>query len=512
MRTIKLMDCTLRDGGYINNWEFGYEAICGICSKVAEAGIEFIEVGFIRNCMYQKNRSIFPDNESLASVINPKKENASYIGMIDMNDPIPLDKLSYRKEDSVDYLRVIFKKHKIEEGYEYCREVQKLGYGLFVQPVDADGYSDKEFIELIYRFNDLTPFAFYIVDTLGDIKKKDFLRLVKLADHNLKEEIALGYHSHNNFQQAFGNAEAMTELNMQRDLIIDGCVWGMGRGAGNLHLELFAEYMNEYFGKSYKIKPMLEIADKYLNEIYSKNFWGYSLPFYLSASNHCHPNYASYFAERGTLDISAFNEVLSSIPNEDKPIFSVEMAQEIYVNYLCRNRLDDSATIETISKKCSEKHIFIIAANSINERQLELIKNTDNKLIFSLEKNICCNQIKIDYRFICSARNFDSDVTTQRIVTSNISDTVANDFVVDFSSCMPDSIEIADNELLLCIKLLLRSGCKKITVIGKKDYNYSAADCVNNGLKYHQLPKDIANTRSELLYSQLNNIENISFI
>ncbi|MCH5150905.1 MAG: hypothetical protein J1G30_09585, partial [Spirochaetales bacterium] len=243
-------------------------------------------------------------------------------------------------------------------------------------------------------------------------------------------------------------------------------------------------------------------------------FWGYSLPFYLSASNHCHHNYASYFAGRGTLDVSAFNEVLSSIPDENKPIFSVEMAQEIYMNYLCRNRLDDSATIEILSKKCSEKHIFIItAAHLISEQQLELIENTEDKLIFSLEKNSGGSRIKVDYRFICHARDFDSDITVQRIVTSNISDAAENDFVVDFSSCMPDDAEIADNELLLCIKLLQRSGCKKITVIGKRDYyNYSAADCVNNGLKYHQLPKNVADTRSKLLYSQLENIENISFI
>ena len=511
MRTIKLMDCTLRDGGYINNWEFGYNAIRGICNKIAEAGIEFIEVGFMRNCVYKKECSVFPDNDSFASVISPKKENISYIGMIDMNDPIPLENLSYRKENSVDYLRVIFKKHKIEEGYEYCRQVQKLGYGLFVQPVDADGYSDKEFIELIYKFNELSPFAFYIVDTLGDIKKKDFLRLVKLADHNLKEEIALGYHSHNNFQQAFGNAEAMTELNMQRDLIIDGCVWGMGRGAGNLHLELFAEYMNEYFGKSYKIAPMLEIVDKYLNEIYCKNFWGYSLPFYLSATNHCHPNYASYFAGRGTLDISAFNEVLSSIPDEDKPIFSTEMAQKIYANYLCRNRLDDSSTIDYLSKKCAGKHIFIISTNTLTEQQLSLINDTENKIIFSLEKNIS-NKLKVDYYFISSARDFDSDINIQRIITSNLLSTHQNDLIVDFSSCMPNDIEIIDNELLLCIKLLLRCNCSKIGIIGKRDYNYLATDCVNNGLKYHELPKDIAYQQTKLLNTQLNNIENIFFI
>ena len=70
MRTIKLMDCTLRDGGYINNWEFGYNAIRGICNKIAEAGIEFIEVGFMRNCVYKKECSIFVFNVSSAFFID----------------------------------------------------------------------------------------------------------------------------------------------------------------------------------------------------------------------------------------------------------------------------------------------------------------------------------------------------------------------------------------------------------------------------------------------------------
>ena len=77
---------------------------------------------------------------------------------------------------------------------------------------------------------------------------------------------------------------------------------------------------------------------------------------------------------------------------------------------------------------------------------------------------------------------------------------------------MPDNIEIIDNELLLCIKLLLRCGCEKISIIGKRDYNYLATDCVNNGLKYHQLPKDIAFQQTKLFNTQLNNIENIFFI
>ena len=82
----------------------------------------------------------------------------------------------------------------------------------------------------------------------------------------------LAYHAHNNLQQAFGNAEALVEMNLKRDLIIDACVFGMGRGAGNLNLELFAEYMNENYDTHYKIEPMLEIMDEYLNDIYKNKF------------------------------------------------------------------------------------------------------------------------------------------------------------------------------------------------------------------------------------------------
>ena len=65
--------------------------------------------------------------------------------------------------------------------------------------------------------------------------------MVYLADHNLADGIALAYHAHNNLQQAFGNSESLVEMNLKRDLIIGACIVGMGRGAGNLNLELFAE-------------------------------------------------------------------------------------------------------------------------------------------------------------------------------------------------------------------------------------------------------------------------------
>ena len=119
----------------------------------------------------------------------------------------------------------------------------------------------------------------------------------------------------------------------------------MERGAGNLNLELFADYLNEYHGKNYRIEPMLEIINEYLNDIYKKNFWGYSLPFYLSAKNGCHPNYAKYYNEKGTLTEKAFDELLRTISDDHKNIFSKEMAEKYYTDYM-QNYIDDRVSIK----------------------------------------------------------------------------------------------------------------------------------------------------------------------
>ena len=316
MSKINLLDCTLRDGGYVNDWHFGREAIFNIGKKIVLAGIEYFEIGFVRECDYDEDYSLFDGNESVRKMITPKNPGTHYVGMIDMGRPIPLEKLGKRTEDGFDVFRVIFKKSKIQEAYDYIQKLQKLGYEVFAQAVGTDNYSDSEFIDLIKQFNELPISAFYIVDSFGLIKKKDFVRLAQIADHNLREDIMLGYHSHNNMQQAMGNASAFTEMHLHRDIILDACVFGMGRGAGNLNLELFAEYMNENFDKQYRIEPMLEIIDEYLNDIYREHFWGYSLPLYLSAANGCHPNYAIYFASKGTLTVKSYNEILKSIPKD----------------------------------------------------------------------------------------------------------------------------------------------------------------------------------------------------
>ena len=146
MGRVVLLDCTLRDGGYINDWCFGEENIKGFCRKIAQTGIEICEVGFIKGDTYDPKKSVFPDIESFKNVIQPKSKRMKYVGMIDMSAPIPMDRIVPFDGTSIDGIRVIFKKDKIDEAYEYCKYIQDLGYFVSVNFVGTDSYTDKEFI------------------------------------------------------------------------------------------------------------------------------------------------------------------------------------------------------------------------------------------------------------------------------------------------------------------------------------------------------------------------------
>ena len=130
MGKISLLDCTLRDGCYINDWNFGEQKIKGICKRIAQTGIEFIEVGFIKGDKFDPNRSVFPDVESISKLIAPKSSKLKYVVMLDMSAPVPLDRIPPYDGTSIDGIRVIFKKEKIEEGFAYCKRIKELGYWL----------------------------------------------------------------------------------------------------------------------------------------------------------------------------------------------------------------------------------------------------------------------------------------------------------------------------------------------------------------------------------------------
>lgn len=505
MNNIYLLDCTLRDGGYVNNWEFGLDNIKGFVKKIETTGVEFFEIGFLKNIVYKKDKTLFSAVDQIGEIIYPKKDNIKYVAMIDINDKIPVDQIKKYDGSSIDGIRVIFKKNKIQEAYDYCSELKKLGYLLFVQFVSTDVYSEDEFIEGIKLFNRIEPYAVSIVDTFGLMKKSLFTSLVKIADKYLDKNVGLGYHAHNNLQQAQSNSEAFVEMNLDRNIIIDACVFGMGRGAGNLNLELFSQYLNENYGKNYKIDPMLEIMDEYLNDIYREKFWGYSLPLYLSAINGCHPNYAIYLAEKNCLTEKSFSELLRQISFEDKQFFSKEKADKYYLEYQ-QNLIDDSSTIESLKSVFKGRNVLLIAPGvSILDYKNKIEKMND---CITLSVNFRGLNNKTDYIFCSNMKRYvkiENNTNSKCIITSNMKEAVKYDYMINFSSYICDDSLIIDNSGVMALKLLEKLEVNKIFIAGMDGYSDESVNMyADKSLEYDF--SSIAAKRNKLISQELSKI------
>ncbi len=507
MGNVSILDCTLRDGGYINDWRFGKEAIDYILRKLVYSGIELIEIGFIKNTDFDENRTVYPNVELMNQAIpNIPHDGTKFIGMVDMSNPVPMDSIPYRDRNGIDGIRVIFKQDRIDLGFEYAKDISKKGYLTMIQLVSTDTYSDSELVDVIKKFNSISPYAVYIVDSLGVLKKKDFMRMVYIMDHNLDGNISLGYHSHNNLQQARGNAESFVELGLKRNIIADACVFGMGRGAGNLNEELFADYLNENYGKQYRIEPMLEIIDEYLNEIYRNNFWGYSLPFYLSAKNKVHPNYAKFYHEKGTLTEKAFNELLKTISIEDSHVFNKELANKYYIQFM-KNYVDDRQSLKELSNILRNETILLLAPGEnliLQKSKVDSFIKANNPLIISI--GFIPQYYTCKYTFCSNLRKYDrvKNTAVNIIATSNIKNiTQDTHLVFNYTSYLSNYECIVDNGGIILLKILRAADIHEIYVAGMDGYAHIPLDVtqetyISSKITINQINESMSSEISEL--------------
>ncbi len=327
MKDIKLLDCTLRDGGYVNNWAFGSSNIRRIIEGLEAANIDILELGFLRNEEQDPNKTAFSSVENINSFIEKKKNGVIYSAMIEAFNPFDLNNLSPYSPNGIDLIRVCIWKRCLKEHIEYCKKVKEKGYRITIQPSRVEQYNDDEFIEMVKASNELEPYALYIVDTWGTQSSKQIVHYLELANKYLNPGIKLGYHGHNNKLQALSCAEACLLQDFNRDLCIDSSIMGMGRGAGNLNTEVIMDYLNSYYGKKYEIQPVIDSFNASLSGIYKEKGWGYSMYSYLCSVNNCNPNYASYFIENN-YSINLFESFLKTLKENEKIVFSTQLIEE----------------------------------------------------------------------------------------------------------------------------------------------------------------------------------------
>lgn len=402
-----------------------------------------------------------------------------YVAMIAIGEKeLHPSELSPYDGNSIEGIRLTFHKEEIGQAVEWAGILMEKGYQVFMQPVGTVFYSDMELLQLVERMNSLRPYAFYIVDTLGSMYRNEVSHRFYLIDENMRPEIHLGFHGHNNLQLAFSNAQVLGKIQTKRTLILDSSVNGMGRGAGNLPTELITQYINKKIASRYDVTMVMDVYDEYISAIRKEFEWGYSVPYHIAASNVCHPNYASYLINRQTLTMKDIERIIQSIPAEYKILYDQELIEQLYMRYQSR-QIDDSDAVRQIIKWTRGKKLLLLAPGQSLATECETILNfIEEEEPYVISVNFVDARYRMNACFVSNHKRM--DIIEQEIkrldqvhliLTSNISGG-DNCVYVDYARYTNSDEMVSDNAGLMLLNLLKRCGAHQVYLAGFDGFHH----------------------------------------
>lgn len=282
-RRIKVLDCTIRDGGICNNWQFEHPTVERVFTGLTRAGIDYMEVGYLTTPgLFDINevgpwRFCSPDD--LQKVVHPGKLKISTmvdVGRVSTND-IPA------KSDSViDMVRIATYAHQMDEALQLMDHCLEMGYETFMNVMAVSTLSPAEVDTFLHQLKGSGIHNVAIVDSFGALFPYHIRYLVRKYSNILGEKIGLGVHCHNNQQQAFANSIAAIDEGVD---FVDATIHGIGRGAGNCPLELLLFYLDN---PNYDVRPVLEMVE-FFAILRDELRWGYHLPYAITGYYNLHP-------------------------------------------------------------------------------------------------------------------------------------------------------------------------------------------------------------------------------
>jgi 4-hydroxy 2-oxovalerate aldolase len=223
-----------------------------------------------------------------------------------------------RSQSTPDMIRLAYFKPEAEDALYTARILMDKGYIVFLQAMATFMYTRDELTEHLRAVNSLRPHAFYIVDSFSTLYPDDIKSMQDFVLAHLDRGIAFGLHAHNNIQLAFANAITFLNNGDGRLLYTDGSIYGMGRGAGNVPIELLLEYANKHCGGVYDVGQALDVFDRRIKPIFKMTPWGYSIPYLLTASKNMNSVYGWYLMSHGVNELHEYMHALDMIPEEER--------------------------------------------------------------------------------------------------------------------------------------------------------------------------------------------------
>lgn len=492
---LNLLDCTLRDGGYVNDWLFGHDAIVNIFERLVSARVDIVEVGFLdERRPFDMDRTIFPDTASANRIFAELDHGESMVvAMIDIGT-CAIEHIQPAAETVLDGIRVIFKKQRLAEAMAFCQQLKDLDYKVFANAVSITSYDEDEYEKLLDAVNELEPYTFSIVDTYGLLHRQEVDSYYLRAEAQLKPTIGIAYHAHNNFQLAYSNCIEAIEQQGDHMLTVDGSLYAMGKSAGNAATELLAMYMNEHCGKRYDISQLLEAIDTTILDIYRRTPWGYQFKFFIAALHDCHPSYVTYLMDKRKLSVRSINEILDQLEGDARLLYDGELIERLYQGYQSIE-CDDADDVAALAEAFRGRKIIMLApGNNIveqRERAFDYIAKNDPVIV---AVGFVPNGYDIDYLFLPNAKRYTqlssflarSEANLKTIATSNLTKSCGQfDYVLNYANLLDEEADLVDNPLIMLLRLLSRLDVDAVALAGFDGYTTRpASDYVNPNMEY----------------------------
>ncbi|RKT43063.1 aldolase catalytic domain-containing protein [Thiocapsa rosea] len=314
---LKVLDCTVRDGGLVNAHRFDDAFVAAIYGACVEAGIDYMEIG------YKNSPRVFPkdkfgawrhcDEADLRRVVGDHDAETTGLKLAAMADAGKSDwqtQLIPASDSVLSMIRVAFYAHQVSEAVDMIRHATELGYETTANLMAVSNISETEIDTVLEAIAETPASTMVIVDSFGYLYREQIDRLYRKYTAALEgtgKEI--GIHAHNNLQLAFANTIEAIILGCNR---VDATIFGFGRGAGNCHTELLLGFLRN---PKFNVRPIIEVIQNRMLPLRKELDWGPSVPYNITGQLNQHPRSAIEWREGATPDdyLTFYDKVVSEI-------------------------------------------------------------------------------------------------------------------------------------------------------------------------------------------------------
>jgi len=282
---IKVLDCTVRDGGLINQWQFSNDFVRKVFLALSKAGVDYMEIGYKSSEKYFSRKENgawkFCSEDDLKRIVSAGETKMKLSAMADIGriDPEDIPK----KSDSIlDMIRVACYVKEVDKAISLAHCCMDKGYEATINLMAVSKVLERDLDEALADLAKSNVPVIYLVDSFGAMYSEQIHSLAKKYFEALPGK-ELGIHTHNNQQLAFANTIEGIIAGINR---LDATIYGMGRGAGNCPLELLLSFLKN---PKFDIRPILEIIQELFIPQKADTEWGYHIPYMITGMLNEHP-------------------------------------------------------------------------------------------------------------------------------------------------------------------------------------------------------------------------------